>query len=545
MSISEINLLKNKIEIELSDGSRFHTIDGFRKRWFYDSYMHILFSMTWEENEGNHDAEIKLIKRILEQKDEVAPFVAKKKCVVMINTSNRCNLSCSYCFRGRNKSSLADIETVKKSLDFVFHRYRPNADEYVISYSMTSESSVDLGLLKHIAEEYIKYEDYRFCLQDMNFEFLEEFCVKLSEDFSDVPKNLSAQDNGASLVVFLNSLLEKRNLYDILHLSPENFSMADNREIGRRDFISKWRLFRLNRWCLESVYAKFVKRRKNPYIGFWFMTNGTCANRNFIDFVKACVINPLLVSIDGPESVHNYNRKYSDGNASYSDIVKNLEVFLRNGIILNASAVITDFFPKPLEIVRHLVSLNFSAVTMIPVRPGYGCSFNENNVSILLHGYDELYSEFKTGALKGDFSLFRILRSDLSLAAFNIFLDRTKLLKRCDFDEQIVIDCDGSVYPCVYFVGHPEFCWGNVGEGIAKFGTADGILVNQRGECASCWARYLCGGTCFYGAQVTSGYFRNTEPVECLLKRHLAEKCLELLIFLTEKNVDLSKIYQE
>ena len=69
------------------------------------------------------------------------------------------------------------------------------------------------------------------------------------------------------------------------------------------------------------------------------------------------------------------------------------------------------------------------------------------------------------------------------------------------------------------------------------------MLVYIRGNCRSCWARYLCGGTYFYGSKVVTGDCLDIEPVECILKKHLAERCLDLLVFMREHNIDIYKLY--
>jgi len=186
--------------------------------------------------------------------------------------------------------------------------------------------------------------------------------------------------------------------------------------------------------------------------------------------------------------------------------------------------VLTSDFPEPLAIITHLLSLGFSSFSITPIRPGAKNSFSESNIAFLLNGYDKLYEKLKKDSLKQNFVLFKMLQEDLSLAAFNFFISRTKQLKRCSFDNQIVIDSKGDVYPCLYFVNHNN-------------------LVFQRANCKDCWARYLCGGTCFYGSYKFTGNHLNIEPIECIIRKHLAQKCLELLVFMREHNINIYQIY--
>ena len=68
------------------------------------------------------------------------------------------------------------------------------------------------------------------------------------------------------------------------------------------------------------------------------------------------------------------------------------------------------------------------------------------------------------------------------------------------------------------------------------------IIVTERESCKECWARYLCGGTCHYGSYKNQGDYMGTDLIECKLKKHLAEKCLELIVFMKENEVSLENI---
>lgn len=551
--------IKESLE-ELKNENRFHKFEGENFLWFNDSYTQGLYSadsnVIDEIQNAEEDTEFKKLSieqglkllglcRVINNSEEniIEALLPESKCSIMINTSNRCNLSCSYCYRNKNKASVISFDTVKKALKFAMTEYKPHASEYVISYSMTSESSIDLDLLKKIADEYINYENYKFNDSDISNQNFDKFYKKLRKDLENKLKIPFPNRNRAAMIEYLNSLLELRNLFEILDLTEGMFNENDRNEIRRRKYIAKWRLYRLNRWCLDLLYEEYIPKRRVPYVTFWFMTNGTCASKEFIDFVKSCDINPLWISIDGPKEVHDSNRVYNQGNGSYEDIIKNIRSFRRSGLNLKASSVLTSNYPKPLEIIKHLKKLGFSEISMTPVRPGFKVSFSEQNVSELLKGYDEVFDELKKCALKKDFSLYRMLKEDMTLAAFNSFASRIKLVRRCSFDDQLVIDSTGDIYPCLYFTGNSNFCYGNVDEGIDSTRINHQITVINRGECADCWARNLCGGTCFYGSYKTTGSCFGTDKIECQIRKHLAEQGLKLLIFMREHNINLSLIY--
>lgn len=540
----------------LKDNKRFYKIDGEQSLWFYDAHSHSLLSIDEDVfNKINLNGDItdlsieqcfkllgfcKMIKKA--EQDIVQPLALEKKCSVMINTSNKCNLNCSYCYRNKNQDDRNNIQTVKETLDYVINRYKPNASEYVISYSMTSESSVDLKLLREIAEEYINFEDYRFCVSDIKDSLFSEFYCILKKDLGSKLSYPFPVEDKKLVADYLNMALGERNLFEVLNMSESMFNDNDKNEIRKRGILAKWRLYRLNRWSLEIKYDRFISKRNVPYVTFWFMTNGTCSNQDFIDFVKSCDINPLWVSIDGPKEIHDFNRKCNNSNGSYESIVSNIEILRQNGINLKASAVITANYPKPLEIIKHFVSLGFNQITMTPVRPGYDCSFTEQNIVELFKGYDDVFEELENTIVKNDFFLINLLREDMILAPFYSFINRTRILNRCSFDNQIVVNSKGEIYPCLYFTDDKDFCYGNIRDGIDYKKLNHNIMVSQRGNCNECWARYLCGGTCFYGSYKTTGNYIEIEPIECKIKKYLIKKCLKLIVFIKEHNISFENI---
>ena len=152
-----------KVIKELNNKERFHRIGDEKSRWIYDSYSHNIYFVNsklikevgFKENwnsflEGSIDENLdflnfcKSIKNSSE--DIVNPIPVDSKCSVMINTSNRCNLNCSYCYRCKNEASVNNVETIKKTLDFAMknnnqrQRQVLSMADYYAKYGTTSET---------------------------------------------------------------------------------------------------------------------------------------------------------------------------------------------------------------------------------------------------------------------------------------------------------------------------------------------------------------------------------------------------------------------
>lgn len=550
----------------IEDKSRFYKISESNDIWIYDAHAHNVFSLSrtlynalfLEKNQSLSDVTEKLsikensyffniINNIMQnEKDNTSFSVKDDSCSVMINTSNRCNLNCSYCYRNKSDPNINNIETIKKSIKWVMKKYKPDASKFDFTYSMSSESSIDIDILKQVLAEYENYEPQDFCKNDLKKEDVKKFFISLHRDFDNIKPELfcdiidESAENETSLVTILNHLIREKDLYEMLGMSIGMFQEDMRTEIQNRRNYSSWKANRVNRWILEVKYGEYIdftKKSVPQYPSFSIFTNGTCASLDFIDLVKAAGINPLYVSIDGPQKIHDFNRKFHTGKCSYNEVLKNVRIFQKENISLCASAVLTSYYPKPLEIALHLQKIGFLKGTITIVRPGTSVSFTMTNVENLLNGYEELFQRFKNDAIKNDFSLLDFLEDDYCVNPVKLLISRTKQVCRCNLDNQLVINAKGDVYNCLYFESSDTNKVGNIDSEIKRLNGDKSVA--SRSPCNKCWARYLCGGTCFYASQVTVGNILEIDPVECKIRKHLAKLSLDFVVFCRENNINL------
>jgi len=94
-----------------------------------------------------------------------------------------------------------------------------------------------------------------------------------------------------------------------------------------------------------------------------------------------------------------------------------------------------------------------------------------------------------------------------------------------------VVSTDGAVYPCRSLVGIDEYRLGDVERGIdpARHEPWLHLTIEERHDCKTCWARYLCGGGCYAQAAIACGAPARPNPVECRYTRGLMELAMELI----------------
>jgi len=75
---------------------------------------------------------------------------------------------------------------------------------------------------------------------------------------------------------------------------------------------------------------------------------------------------------------------------------------------------------------------------------------------------------------------------------------------------------NGDVYPCHRFVGLEDACLGHLSDYRAgALNDYHRAVVENLPACRSCWARYFCGGGCFYDNLARSGDMHRPDPDVC------------------------------
>ena len=544
-----MNYKIEKVRNLLKDKSRFYIIQNKKFVYIYDSFAHkiriltkhlyqIITNQSFQCNTRILESEKKYFEKIIDtiisqkEKSISGTKTEQKKFIVNLNTSHRCNLNCSYCYKNKNNRIIATNDHLRKAINFIIHDYAPNANEYVFSYSMTSESSVDIDILKAIKAYYVDFEDYTFKKSDIKD--YKELSEKLRIYYPDI--SVSSEE---SLIVKLNNLLEKKSLFEELKLDEKMFNSEMIHEIHVKTQLARWKLIRLNRKCFEIRFPELITKRIIPPVGFSFFTNGTNASMEYISLLKELDIKGIAISFDGKQRNHDYNRFFHNGKGSYDVIRKNLKVFRENDISVSAASVLNVKNYKPLQIVYETKRLGFKSCTMTVVHSGTSVSFNLKSVKKLLSGYDELFRKLKYDALKNKFDLYKFLKNDRCFFPLKAFLDSMKIIDHCPIDENIIIDTNGKIYNCLYFCCSELFPIGTINSGITNRQKFQ-LTVFEREMCKNCWSKYLCGGTCYYDSLKENADISKPAQIECIINKHLAIKTLELIIFFYQKKIPFS-----
>lgn len=469
------------------------------------------------------------------EKKEYPPvsFQKTESDTVKVNLSNLCNLNCDYCFRDKSCKKGTDVEVAKKIIDFVVDKYCPGQEIYTFSLNLTSESMVELDKIKAI-KAYLDEKLYPF------------FTEKQFKDLGEVMRHLDCLPEslvGNAVVTtiqdgvdLLNSYLDRRDLHKFFPM-PEGMVLPawEANEIANVENLSGYALRLCNIRFLEAVFPETFVRK--PCYVLYACTNGMLYSDEICDFFRSININRIDISLDGPKEIHDLHRKDYAGNGSYDIVTGNIEKFKQAGFSVSVAAVMTPDYPRPLEIVEHLRSLGVASISINPVRAGSKVSFTKDSMKELLSGYEDLFKKLLDDVKKNDYSLLNLLKNDTLFIGISMFLTKNRLVKRCKWNEILIFDGKGDIYPCDYFLGNSDFKRGNFDSVEVKDILEEKVKVENRGNCKDCWCRFWCGGTCFYNSYKNTGAIENIDEVECLFSKGLRTLCIRFIHQLLDNGI--------
>lgn len=259
-----------------------------------------------------------------------------------------------------------------------------------------------------------------------------------------------------------------------------------------------------------------------------FQTNAVLIDDGFAEFFAEHHVL-VGVSLDGPESIHDRHRRSAGGTPTWGKVMAAIDRLRRAEAEFNILCVLhKDNCKRARDIYRFYRAEGFDYMQFIP------CTEQELNrrgkptgkltpftitaddyTRFLLELFELWYADFQAG-------------HRISIRLFDHILNRlagfegTMCLYARQCDQQVVLEADGRVYPCDFFV-QAQWAMGNIlNESLVAMlegPTYQAFIEQSRAmprECASCQWKELCHGGCprerllLGGPPSSSNYFCET-----------------------------------
>jgi uncharacterized protein len=293
----------------------------------------------------------------------------------------------------------------------------------------------------------------------------------------------------------------------------------------------------LNFPLLQHVvaYAKEEAAARGKEVGFGVTTNASLLTDEMIAFLAEERID-TLVSFDGPPDIHDRQRPFRDGRGSYRCVRANVER-LRAALPRLTGRATVCAGNDPFAVRRGMEEAGFTSCALTAASPVVrreagkaGATSADQDVAAGRREAAEQMLAYRRAEVAELFVAVRERRLGAGASATPVTMlaglaEGRKRHSGCGLGRGMrAVAVGGDVYPCHRFVGLDDLRLGHLSDY-----RADGIndyhrsVVENLPACRSCWARYFCGGGCFYDNLARTGDMRRPDPGVCRETRTLCE----------------------
>lgn len=242
--------------------------------------------------------------------------------------------------------------------------------------------------------------------------------------------------------------------------------------------------------------------RDDVCVEYTVQTNGTLIDETWCAFFKK--YNFLVgLSMDGPKEFHDANRVDKNGKGTYQRVADAKNMLDKYGVEYNVLTVLTNELAKqPEKFWKTVRKLGISYVQLIPCLDEFeGKETHQFTLTPqrFAYFYTELFELWKRDYNRNEIVSVKLFDDILNLLVYRI-CTACGMTGYCS--PQLVIEADGSAYPCDFYV-LDEYKIGNITKQtllkLLSSQQASDFLKRpyiQMNMCRTCRYKLICGGGC-------------------------------------------------
>ena len=264
-----------------------------------------------------------------------------------------------------------------------------------------------------------------------------------------------------------------------------------------------------------AAYARSREKETGCKFFLKITTNGLLLDDEFLDFVRRENMFVAL-SLDGTRQAHDAHRRDTGGQGSYDRVVDATGRLLA---VKPYAPVLMTVRPDTLDQyaagVDSLFKLGFSYVIC---SLDYSADWSEDDLPELTRQYEALAELYYRKTLREDKSYF----SPFEVKISSRINHRTYCHERCELGlRQLSVGPDGTLYPCVQFVGDRQFSLGDVRHGVDESARRALYQRNEQEKpgCDRCGIRARCNHYCACLNKQATGSIDTISPMLCAHER--------------------------
>lgn len=295
---------------------------------------------------------------------------------------------------------------------------------------------------------------------------------------------------------------------------------------------------------IRNIVA-YIRKKQQQYLRpavLQITTNGTLITDEILTFLQQENIG-LCISLDGPQPIHDRERRYKNGKSSFAKIVKNLKSAMDRLDKLQVNAVYTpetiSLLPETVEFFLRL------GVPLIHLNPDISADWQcvaSDQIKQSYKSVAELYIDHFNRAQE-----IAINQIDSKIIVF--LKGGYDTCDRCGMGQtEWGIAPSGNIYPCERFIGDDtgELYMGNVHSGVSH--NCQCSIVEHRGnknpECSLCHLQRYCMNWCGCTNYSMTGKTNLASSFLCLSEKASIDSARHVLSTLKQNQLFLKHFYR-
>jgi len=288
-------------------------------------------------------------------------------------------------------------------------------------------------------------------------------------------------------------------------------------------------------------YAKWQAEKHGKKVTFGMTTNASLLTDSRIAFLKEEDITPM-VSFDGSADLQNRQRPFNNGKGSHGKVFANIRKLQKTFPQIQARATLYGD-ADPVEVRAGMEQAGIRLFTMVKAAPvildGPAISGmpDQQRVHARIISMEESWGRDILREIKARNVGDGVKNSKVGFFVWQM-VAANKRRYYCGVGRGMAaITANGDVYPCHRFAGQEDMKLGNIETYRAGvINDYHRTVVDNLPECKRCWARYVCGGGCFYESKAARGDIRLPDHAHCAEVKALMAIAIPLYLQLDEED---------
>jgi uncharacterized protein len=249
-------------------------------------------------------------------------------------------------------------------------------------------------------------------------------------------------------------------------------------------------------------YASGLFARQGNPLSITLYTNATLVDRDLVETIRLNHIQ-VMISLDGPEAMHNRNRIDKRGRNAFQQTVQAIDMLRDAGLVdqLQIRSVINSSGTSMADIMDLVLSIGIRRMHLMPAYGNGKRLIGKDALANWLECLTIYELLLRNGVVIEVSPFWRIFRK---LAHPGRFADA--YLPCTAGREMLGVGADGQYYLCHHYSGSKQPL-GRIGNGLPEphhYRTLSPIVA-KREPCGSCPVRHLCGGPCYHREYIGAG----------------------------------------